>query len=152
MIRSKHDVRVQEARLLTSWNRYKHSKSKNSLFKAVLRTYRWEYTVAILWNVLVCALQLASPFLLRQLILFIQDPDAETIRGLLLVAFLSTSQGLAYLITENINFYTAMTGCISTNALVAMIYGKLFTISSASNKKFDQGQLVNFVQVDALKL
>ena len=70
----------------------------------------------------------------------------------MLVALLTISQGLSYLITTHLSFYAGMTGCISTNGLIAMIYDKVFKISSATNKKFDQGQLVNFVQVDALKL
>ena len=45
-----------------------------------------------------------------------------------------------------------MTGVQTTNAMVAMIYDKMFKISSATNKKYTQGQLVNFVQVDALKM
>lgn len=57
----------------------------------------------------------------------------------MLVAMLSISQGLAYLITEHIGFYAAMTGSKSTNALIAMIYDKTFKISSATNKKFSQG-------------
>ena len=36
--------------------------------------------------------------------------------------------------------------------MVALIYDKMFRISSATNKKYSQGQLVNFVQVDALKM
>ncbi len=45
-----------------------------------------------------------------------------------------------------------MTGCKSTNAMIAMIYDKTFRISSATNKRFSQGELVNCVQVDALEL
>mmetsp|Transcript_24839 Transcript_24839/g.17548 ORF Transcript_24839/g.17548 Transcript_24839/m.17548 type:complete len:109 (+) Transcript_24839:546-872(+) len=45
-----------------------------------------------------------------------------------------------------------MTGVKSTNAMIALIYEKQFKISSATNKKFSQGEMVNFVQVDAMKL
>ena len=106
------------------------------MFKAVLRAYRWEYTVAVLWNLLVAALQLISPFLLRRLILFIRNREDETFNGIMLVLLLSLSQGMAYLITEHIAFYARMTGCKSTNAMIAMIYDKTFRISSATNKKF----------------
>ena len=106
------------------------------MFKAVLLAYRWEYTVAILWNLLIAALQLISPFLLRWLILFIRDRNDNTFEGLVLVALLTLSQGLAYLIQEHIAFYARMTGCKSTNAMIAMIYDKTFKISSATNKKF----------------
>ena len=45
-----------------------------------------------------------------------------------------------------------MTGVRSTNAVIAMIYDKHSKISSATNKQFDSGQIVNFVQVDAERL
>jgi len=44
-----------------------------------------------------------------------------------------------------------MLGCKQTNALIAFIFDKQLKLSSANNK-FEQGQLVNFVQVDAMKL
>ena len=72
-VRSSHDVKIQQARLVTAWNYYKNSGSKYSLFKAVLRAFRWEFTVAVLWNFLIVALELISPFLLRWLIIYIRD-------------------------------------------------------------------------------
>ena len=36
--------------------------------------------------------------------------------------------------------------------MVAAIYDKMFKISKATNKKYTQGQLVNFIQVDAVKM
>jgi hypothetical protein len=45
-----------------------------------------------------------------------------------------------------------MIGVKSTNAMIAFIYQKQFKITSSTNKKFASGELVNFVQVDAMKL
>ena len=45
-----------------------------------------------------------------------------------------------------------MVGIKSTNALVAMIFEKQFKISSATNKRFTTGEMVNFVQVDSMKM
>lgn len=42
-----------------------------------------------------------------------------------------------------------MIGVKSTNALISYIYKKQLKVSSATNKKFSQGEIVNFVQVDA---
>lgn len=35
---------------------------------------------------------------------------------------------------------------------MSLVYNKLFTISSATNKKFNIGKIVNFVEVDAKNL
>ena len=42
-----------------------------------------------------------------------------------------------------------MIGINSTNALMAMVYKKQLRVSNATNKKFDSGQIINFVQTDA---
>jgi ATP-binding cassette, subfamily C (CFTR/MRP), member 1 len=45
-----------------------------------------------------------------------------------------------------------MIGSRSTGALIAMIYKKQLRLSSATNKEFRQGQIINFIQTDANKL
>ena len=45
-----------------------------------------------------------------------------------------------------------MLGCQSCNALIGMIYKKQLRVSSATNKLFNQGEVVTFVQVDAQKM
>jgi ABC-type transport system involved in cytochrome bd biosynthesis fused ATPase/permease subunit len=45
-----------------------------------------------------------------------------------------------------------MIGVKSTNAMIALIYEKQLKLSSATNKRFSQGEIVNFVQVDAQKM
>ena len=122
------------------------------MLKAIFYAYRWEYTIIALWSFVIAALQLSSPFILRQLIIYVRSDSDDVSTGIALVLALALALGLAYFITEHITFFARITGCKSTNALIAIIYCKTFTISSATNKKFAQGQLVNFVQVDALKL
>jgi len=96
-------------------------------------------------NCFVAALQLSTPFLLQRIIVFIQDQEEDTGFGLMLVGLLVLIQAVAYMITEHLRLYQRMIGCKSTNAMIALIYEKQFKISSATNKKFSQGELVNFV-------
>ena len=74
---------------MTAWNQYKNSKSKNSLLKAVLRTYRREYAITTSAAMLVCCLQVVSPFLLKALIDFIKDRRESTFEGIMLVILLA---------------------------------------------------------------
>jgi len=76
---------------LPAWNRYKDGKSKHNLFKAVIYAYRKEHCIAIFWSIIVTALQLVSPFILRELIVLIQDPESEIYAALTLVAALVIS-------------------------------------------------------------
>ena len=70
-VRQEDDVREQKARLTECWRAYQTSHKENKLYWAVIKAYSWEFTVAIFWNIVTATLQLASPFLLRRLIVFI---------------------------------------------------------------------------------
>jgi hypothetical protein len=93
-----------------------------------------------------------SPFLIKWIIDFIKDPKAETMDGAILVGLLIGSQLVSYVINEHVEFWQCLVGVRSTNVLIAIIYEKLLKISSATNKKFNQGEVINFVQVDAERL
>ena len=71
---------------------------------------------------------------------------------MILVGVLGATQAASYIITEHVVFYTRMTGSKATNALSAMIFNKSLKVSPATNKQFSLGQIVNFVQVDAVKM
>jgi len=75
------------------------------------------------------------------------DPDVvqNTMDGIWLVILLISAQLIAYIMSEHLVLYQRMTGVKSTNAMIALIYEKQFKISSASNKRFSQGEMVNFV-------
>ena len=45
-----------------------------------------------------------------------------------------------------------MMGVRSQNAITAFVYTKHTKISNATNKTFESGEIVNFVQVDAERL
>lgn len=49
-------------------------------------------------------------------------------------------------------YYQVMIGVKSTNCLIAMIYQKQLRLSAATNKRFAQGEITNFVQVDSYQL
>lgn len=65
---------------------------------------------------------------------------------------LIVSQLISYGLSEHMTFRNVTTGRRSSNAVIAFIYQKYSRISSATNKDFSSGQIVNFVQVDAQRL
>ena len=68
------------------------------------------------------------------------------------MGILGATQATAYLISEHVVYYTRMLGSKATNALAAMIFNKSLKLSPATNKQFGPVQVVNFVQVDAVKM
>lgn len=103
---------------------------------------------------IVTALNLSSPILIKRIITFLESDPATNPNeeGLILVGLLIASQFLTRMIDEHLGFYQRMIGVQSTNAMVALIYTKELKVSSATNKRFTQGEIVNFVQVDAQKM
>ena len=65
--------------------------------------------------------------------------------GFGLVSILVATQGLQYIIMDHIDYYQRLIGVRSTNALIALIYKKTLKVSSATNKKFANGEIVNFI-------
>jgi len=97
------------------------------------------------------ALYLSSPILIKRIITFLESDPTTTPKeeGLILVGILIAQQFLSRMIDEHLSLYQRMIGVQSTNAMVALIYTKELKVSSATNKRFSQGEIVNFVQVDA---
>ena len=89
---------------------------------------------------------------MNRIIDFIQDKSVPLNEGVLYVILLIVTQSIYYVVSEHLDFYQGMIGIKSTNALIALIYRKQLKISSATNKKFSQGEIVNFVQVDSRKM
>ncbi|CDW87468.1 abc transporter [Stylonychia lemnae] len=151
-LRDKDQINNQEKKIRNSWEYYKQTKSKNSLIRAVFYAYRWEYGFAFALNLIGGSCEFASPFLINLIIGFIEEPGQETYWGALYVAALVITQCLNYILFEHIIYQQVMVGVSSVNSLVVLIYEKLFRISSATNKQFSQGEIVNFIQVDAESL
>ena len=104
-------------------------------------------------------LSFASPYLILELTAFIKDGDTdpeltwENVKpGVIYSGLLCGTQVLSYVLGEHMSYYNVLTGRRSSNAVIAFIYEKYSSISSATNKDFSSGQIVNFVQVDAQRL
>lgn len=61
------------------------------------------------------------------------------------------SQLIAYMCQEHLFYMQILTGYKSANLVNAVVYRKHAKISTATNKEFNQGEVVNFVQVDSQK-
>ncbi|TNV86168.1 hypothetical protein FGO68_gene2272 [Halteria grandinella] len=154
------DLRVEKSinRLKQTWKHYKlqAGQSKYALLKTIFVAFKSDYLMIIAINLLCTSLNLMSPFLINMIIRFIETKDEPNgpplSEGFQYVGMLVISQGLYYLINEQLYFYQYQIGVKTQNAMIGMIYQKQLRISNATNKNFSQGEIINFVQVDALKI
>lgn len=108
-------------------------------------------------NLFMVGLNLLSPYLIAQIIDYIETKDnprdAPSLeRGILFVLLLILSQGLFFLMSEHLDYSQKIFGVKLQNAVIAMLYRKQLKLSSATNKSFSSGEVVNFIQVDAAKI
>lgn len=92
--------------------------------------------IATILNLIVTGLEIASPFLIKRTIEFIQDPEENVWIGISLITALVISQSILYVIVDHIDYYQRIIGVKSTNALISMIYKKSLKVSNATNKRF----------------
>jgi ABC-type multidrug transport system fused ATPase/permease subunit len=73
-------------------------------------------------------------------------------RAMLFVVLIFVTQFISKLIFQNCRFYQLRLGATASHSLGALIYDKTLRISSATNKTYNKGDIVNFIQVDSKKL
>lgn len=148
------DSRVNKARLLVNWNKFKDT-SKYAILRALTKTYIGEFLVAFMINFIVVLFEVSIPIFLNKLIQFMQAPKGEDggiwvgigyVFGWIIVNM------FAKILLIQAEFKQAILADKSYNGLVGLLYSKLLRVSSATNKQFSQGELINFIQVDSEKL
>lgn len=129
-----------------------NAQKKKSFLKAIFNTYKSEYIVSTAYCMTASGLSYASPFLVHMLIKFLQSESDDNGYAFKILAILVVTQFISYLIWNHMIYAMVMMGISSTNAVISMIYQKQLRLSASTNKTFGQGQITNFVQVDAYKL
>ena len=111
--------------------------------------------IAVLYNFIRWILLIAQPILITLILEFIQNPkgkDGGLLYGLILIVFYILFDISANLTMEQGNFIQMMLGIKSSHGIIWLIYEKVLKISSATNKHFSQGEIINFIDVDVEKI
>lgn len=124
----------------------------NAFMSKTFPNFLVNYITILCASFLSSTLEMSAPFIINSIINKIQAPDSADKDLYLLVLLLVLSQAAAYFIVEHVNYYSVMVGIRSQSALTGLIYRKQFMLSQATNKEFNQGKIINFVQVDVGKM
>ena len=98
---------------------------------------------------------ISQPLLITLILEHIQNPkwdDGGVLYGLGLALLYILLDIFSALLIEQFNFTQLVLGVKAKYALVWIIYDKIFTLSPATNKKFSQGEIINFINVDVEKI
>ncbi|CAI2359203.1 unnamed protein product [Moneuplotes crassus] len=152
-IRDINSSQYQAKRFKESWQKYKNSK-KMPIFKALARTHMKEFLFAFFINFIVVCMHISIPFLIIQIIEFMSTPSGEDGGiwiGIGLIAAYVIISWLAFLLDEHAVFLQALLGDNAYSGMISNIYEKILKITPSTNKDFRQGEIINFIQVDAEK-
>ena len=72
-------------------------KGKKNLLRAIIKTFRYEYSISFMIGFIKTGIDMLSPFLIQKIIVFLQTPDVDNKDGYLLVVFLISSQFVSYM-------------------------------------------------------
>lgn len=111
----------------------------------------------MLCGTIIATLNFSTPYLILKLVAYIKEGAVgltwENVRpGVIYAGALCATQIVSYVLSEHMSYLNVLTGRRSSNAVIAFIYKKYSRVSPATNKDFNSGQIVNFVQVDAQRL
>ena len=91
-------------------------------------------------------LTFAAPYLILKLTDFIKEGETDpeltwenAKPGVIYSGLLCGTQLLSFVLGEHMSYYNVLTGRRSSNAVIAFIYQKYSSISSATNKDFSSG-------------
>jgi ABC-type bacteriocin/lantibiotic exporter with double-glycine peptidase domain len=139
----------QENKLAVYWKKYKHQKKGYPLIKSIFMAYKGDFFYAFLLSFISSLPEIAIPFVIQRFLTFIEEENESVWIGISFAALYVVMSFLSRVIMEQGTFYQMQLGSKCSAGLVALIYDKSLKISSSTNKKFTQGELVNFIQVDA---
>ena len=141
------------------YKRYKAAGKSQALMRASIRSFGKLLCIQFMLGTFSAGLQFASPYLIYRLINFIEDGAVNPglqwdviSPGVYICIALALSQIVSYIINEHMMYYQVMVGIRASMAVCSLIYKKHSHISNATNKEFNQGEIVNFIQVDAVRL
>jgi len=123
-----------------------------AIFKALSATYYAEFLLAVFINLIVAILNILIPFLITWIIEYISTPSGEDggiSFGIILFTSYILISCLSNLLTETTIFMQNIIGDKAYTALILLIYDKLLKITPSTNKEFDNGKIINFIQIDA---
>lgn len=148
------DIRKLSQRLETAWES-ETWKERNSLLKALLKTFGKSIVVAILYETAKDLLSVIEPQLLRLFILCF-DMDFSSKYPVLNGAFIAVGLFLISVISTFLHnqFYITIfeVGLGMKGSLLSLVYQKALKLSLASREKKSTGDILNMTAVDIMKI
>ena len=124
-----------------------------AIFKGVITTNKNRYMIFLVSKLLLCAIGMWVPVLMKQFVDYIESEDTadkqqwySAVQTGCLILLLKI---FAHTFWENLCYYMIETGHKSHTSLKTVLFKKNFRISAATNKDYSSGEILNLIERDA---
>ncbi|XP_067676213.1 multidrug resistance-associated protein 1-like [Haliotis asinina] len=125
------------------------SKHTASLVWALLRTFRWRFSIIQFLHLLCFSLLWIAPIHLRTLISYVEKPWGGVWQGGVLVASLFLTQVLDSIFYQQFIYMRNKLELSTQNLLMAAIFKKSLRLSSSGRKNYPVGKMLTLISTDA---
>ena len=129
--------------------------NKRGLFRIITSCFRWSLASIFLLSQIVTLIEVSIPFLLREIIRYIEAEDAtksEEYWTIFFVVLMVLSLFFSRVLNENTNYYQLKVGYQAKQGIRSMIYSKVMKLSPIATRLYNKGDLISLSQVDADKV
>lgn len=131
------------------WEKDKHNKGDHALFYSLLKTNKFRIFMKCLFELSKSMIDLMGPYLMCQLIEFIERPDGEYMEGLMLAGMMIACRFTQYVFSHFNGFMHHLYSMSMHIGLSSIIYEKILKLTPSTNKKYDTGDILNFIHQDS---
>jgi ABC-type multidrug transport system fused ATPase/permease subunit len=116
-------------------------------------TYYKDFLLTFFFKFIQCMFDLGTPLIIKFFIDFIENPTENDVSwGMTLGGMYVLITIIQHLIGEQCGYFQERLGMKAKNSAVGLIYSKTLRLSNATNKKYEQGDVINFMGRDARRI
>jgi ATP-binding cassette subfamily C (CFTR/MRP) protein 1 len=134
-----------------AWNK-QLQKPKPSLSWALASCFGGQIAQAGLLKLVHDSLQFVPPLLIKDIIAYLQDPEAPLSQGLLYAGIVFVTGVMQSFLLRNYFFHCFEAGMRVRSAVCTAVYSKSLVLSAAARQKKTTGEITNLMSIDAQRL
>ncbi|KAK3822282.1 MAG: P-loop containing nucleoside triphosphate hydrolase protein [Linnemannia elongata] len=147
--------------LVDNWEAEKQSASvkgrRPSLLRALVWSFWRQYLPSFMWLILADFSQIANPFVIKMLLMFLQDsqtqnPPPQAIRGYGLAFTLLFLSFSLIICAQRWSITAVSTGIYMRTAFIDLVFRKATTLSTKSHLRYPDGSIINLMSTDISRI
>ena len=119
------------------------------LFWALFESYKWPVLLTLLLSTLSSVLWTANVHILREIMIYLEGESDNQSRAITFALLMIVIEMVSRVSEKLISILQATVSNNISSSVKGLLYSKAYTGSSATNKKYGKGELINLINSDA---